>query len=45
MISLRSRIAIWAALAVLAWVGFIAFGFWLVHFAGWAVAMLLKAVS
>ena len=45
MIPLRSRIAIWLTLSALLWVGFALVCFWLVHFAGWAVAMLLKAVS
>ena len=45
MISLRSRIAIWLTLSALLWVVIVLACFWLVHFAGWAVAMLLKAVS
>ena len=45
MISLRSRIAIWLTLSALLWVGIIALGVRAIEVAGWAVAMLLKAVS
>lgn len=43
--SVRARVAVVVALAALAWVGFALACFWLVNFAGWVVAMLLKAVS
>lgn len=43
--SLRTRIAIISALGLMAWAGLVLACFWLVHFSGQAIAMLLKAVS